>query len=195
MTEYSVIYADPPWHFKTWSAKGRGRTADAWYDLMTLDELREFDAGRFAAPDCVLLMWAIDPMLPQALSLIEAWGFKFKTVGFYWVKLTRRGTPFMGLGHWTRNNPEQCLLATRGHPHRRSAAVRKLITSPLREHSRKPDEAYERIEQLVAGPYLELFGRNERPGWACLGNEKQAFANGARPRRRWHADAREMRKP
>lgn len=171
MSNYGVIYADPPWHFRTWSAKGRGRCADAWYDVMTLDEIRALPVAEYAAKDCVLLLWAIDPMLPHALSVIAAWGFEFKTVGFYWVKQNRDGSPFMGLGRWTRMNPEQCLLATRGRPRRLSAAVRKLISSPRREHSRKPDEVYERIETLVAGPYLELFARQERPGWDSWGNE------------------------
>jgi N6-adenosine-specific RNA methylase IME4 len=190
MSQYGVIYADPPLHFKTWSAKGRGRTADAWYDTLTLDELKAFNILQHAAKDCVLLLWAIDPMLTDALDLIAAWGFKYKTVGFYWVKLNRDGSPFTGLGHWTRNNPEQCLLATRGHPHRLNGGVRKLITSPRREHSRKPEEAYERIENLVAGPYLELFARNRRPGWDALGEEVDS---GIIQRRRYHADMRELK--
>ncbi len=71
----------------------------------------------------------------------------------------------MGCGYWTRSGPEQCLLATRGHPSAKSHSVRKLIVSPRREHSRKPDEAYDRIEQLCDGPYLELFARHSREGW------------------------------
>ena len=106
-------------------------------------------------------------------------GLTYKTVGFYWVKLNKgignglsRDWPllaernfFTGLGFWTRANPEVCLLATRGHPKRSAGDVPKLLIAPRREHSRKPDETYERIERLLPGPYLELFARRSRPGW------------------------------
>ena len=84
--------------------------------------------------------------------MIEAWGFSYQTCAFDWIKLTADGEPMMGMGYHTRSNSEPCLLATRGKPHRLSANVRKLIVSPRREHSRKPDEAYERIEGLCEGP-------------------------------------------
>jgi N6-adenosine-specific RNA methylase IME4 len=117
-----------------------------------------------------LLLWATNPMLKSALALIEAWGFTYKTVAFTWTKLNSKviSPPyssedfFMGTGYWTRANPEQCLLATIGKPRRLSKAVRQLIISPRREHSRKPDEAYGRIEDLASGPYLELFARRSR---------------------------------
>jgi len=169
--KYSVIYADPPWHFTTWSARGRGRTADAWYDTMSLADVKALPVAPLAASDCVLLLWAIDPMLHVAFDVIKAWGFTYKTVGFYWVKTNRDGSPFMGLGHWTRMNPEVCLLATRGHPRRLSASVRKLVTTPRRAHSQKPDEVYDSIETLITGPYLELFARRTRPGWDSWGLE------------------------
>ncbi len=182
---YSVVYADPPWHFETWSVRGRGRCADAWYDTMSLDGIKALPVASLAADDCVLLLWAIDPMLHFAFDVIRSWGFTYKTVGFYWVKTNRDGSPFMGLGRWTRMNPEQCLLATRGHPHRQSPKVRKLITSPRREHSRKPDEAYSRTEELLSGPYIELFARERRDGWDSWGDEVDS---GVRVVRRWRAD-------
>jgi N6-adenosine-specific RNA methylase IME4 len=93
---------------------------------------------------------------------------------------------FTGLGFWTRANPEPCLLATRGKPHRSRADVRKLIVSPRREHSRKPDEAYERIEALCEGPYLEMFARSPRAGWDRWGYEADAAETG---QRRWRASS------
>ena len=81
----------------------------------------------------------------------------------------------MGLGYWTRANTEACLLATRGHPKRLRADIRQLIVAPRREHSRKPEAIYERIERLVAGPRLELFARQSRPGWTAWGNESTKF--------------------
>lgn len=206
---YGLVLADPPWHFSTWSARGRDRCPDApatneygydvrgrnnsplrHYATMSFANLLAMPVADLAARDSMLLLWSVDPMLPQALQLGAAWGFTYKTVGFYWAKERRnRGVnnsrphvktrPFpMGTGYWTRANPEQCLLFTRGKPTRLSASVEKLIVSPRREHSRKPDEQYGRIESLVAGPYLELFARNQRPGWDSWGNEVNKFSGG-----------------
>jgi N6-adenosine-specific RNA methylase IME4 len=190
--EYRVIYADPPWTFATYSRKGKGRSAEAYYDCMSLDDIKALPVGAWAAADCVLLLWTTDPLLPTAFDVIRAWGFTYKTVGFYWAKLNKlaaapicRDTDFFtGLGFWTRANPELCLLATRGHPKRLSANVRKLMISPRREHSRKPDEAYERIEALCEGPYLEMFARSERPGWDRWGAQSDLHQIGPR---RWRA--------
>ncbi len=174
MTKYNTIYADPPWTFSTYSPKGLGRSSEAYYDCMSLDEIKSLPVLDFAAPDCVLLLWITDPMLDKAFDVINAWGFTYKTVGFYWAKLNKDRifgyieddhNWAIGTGYWTRACPEQCLLATRGKPHRIHADVRKLIVAPRREHSRKPDEAYERIERLCTGPYLELFARYQRDGW------------------------------
>ncbi len=189
---YKVIYADPPWTFATYSRKGKGRSPEAYYDCMSLADIKALPVAEWAADDCVLLLWATDPLLEKALETVRAWGFTYKTVGFYWAKLKKLDTSFSersfftGLGFWTRANPELCLLATRGKPHRRGANVRKLIVSPRREHSRKPDEAYERIEALCEGPYLEMFARFARPGWDSWGIETEL--PGVR-RRRWRANS------
>ena len=169
---YGVILADPPWTFATYSRKGKGRSAEAHYDCMSLMDIKARPVGDWAAPDCALFLWATDPSLPQALEVMAAWGFVYKTVAFTWAKTTKDGTGFpIGCGYWTRANPEQCLLATSGRPQRLSRAVPQLILAPRREHSRKPDEAYERIEALVPGPYLELFAREQRTGWDSWGSE------------------------
>jgi N6-adenosine-specific RNA methylase IME4 len=190
---YKVIYADPPWTFATYSRKGKGRSPEAYYDCMSLDDIKALPVAEWAAEDCVLLLWTTDPLLEKAFEIIRAWGFAYKTVGFYWAKL-RKPDPlyndrnfFTGLGFWTRANPELCLLATRGKPRRRRADVRKLIVSPRREHSRKPDEAYERIEALCDGPYLEMFARLSRPGWDQWGSAAESSAVGGQ--RRWRADS------
>jgi N6-adenosine-specific RNA methylase IME4 len=189
---YGLIYADPPWTFATYSKKGKGRSAEAHYDCMPLADIKTLPVADWAAADCVLLLWATDPLLDKALEVIRGWGFVYKTVGFYWVKQNRSAPRageapgfFTGLGFWTRANPELCLLATRGHPHRRSRNVKKLIVSPRREHSRKPEEAYARIEALCEGPYLELFARAPRPGWDSWGQERDGFVDGNLPARRW----------
>jgi N6-adenosine-specific RNA methylase IME4 len=177
--KYRVIYADPPWYFRNWSPKGTGRNAVSHYDCLDFNALAALPIADLADKNCTLFLWATDPLLPRAFDLIKAWGFEYKTVGFYWVKLNRAAKHdadyFTGLGYWTRGNPEQCLLATRGKPSRRSKAVRKLIVDRVREHSRKPDAVREQIEALVEGPYLELFARETKPGWDCWGDQMALF--------------------
>ena len=171
-SKYRVIYADPPWTFKSYSNKGDGRNPNQHYDCMSFSDICNLNVSSLADTDCVLLMWCIDPMLPQALQVIESWGFKYKTVGFTWTK-TNKTKPgfFTGLGYWTRGNPEMCLLATKGKPKRLSKSVPQLVVEQRREHSRKPDVMYKHIENLLEGPYIELFARQKTKGWDVWGNE------------------------
>ena len=176
---YRAMLVDPPWAFRTWSAKGTGRSAISHYDTMSFDELAALPVAELAASDCALFLWAYTPLLPRAIELIAAWGFTYKTVAFTWVKTAKSGQGWvLGCGYYTRANPEIILLGTRGRPKVLSHSVRELIVAPRREHSRKPDETRERIEQLVAGPYLELFARNSSPGWDAWGIETGLFDNG-----------------
>ena len=169
---YGVILADPPWSWKSWSKKGEGRSASNHYDLMESSDLRSIPVADCAADDCVLFLWSLSSMLGDALQLLDAWDFAYKTVGFVWVKQNKQSSSlFMGLGYHTRQNAELCLLGTRGKPKRMSGGVHQIIMSPRREHSRKPDEIYTCIEQLYPGPYLEMFSRTSRPGWDAWGNE------------------------
>lgn len=178
---YSAIYADPPWRFATYSAKGKGRSPEAHYDCMSLDDIKALPVADLAAPDCCLFLWVTNPTLPQALDVMAAWGFTYKTVAFCWIK-----PRFMGLGYWTRANAELCLLGTRGKPKRRSASVRMLVESPRLQHSRKPDEVRAGIERLVTGPYVELFARETAPGWATSFSPQAVLLNeGPVSTRRW----------
>jgi N6-adenosine-specific RNA methylase IME4 len=150
---------------------------------MKEEELNALPVGDLAADDCVLFLWTCWPVLPWSLRTIEAWGFTYKTCGFAWVKAHAKQIdmfrddiePHMTLGYWTRSNSEVCLLATKGNPKRRATDVRQAIIEPRREHSRKPDCVPSRIERLVAGPYLELFARTQRPGWTVWGNQTDKF--------------------
>lgn len=192
---YGAILADPPWSFLTRSDKGKDRSPEQHYDCMTLDEIKALPVAEIAAKDCVLFLWTIDTHVPMALDVIRAWGFTYKTRAFVWAKLNKGGGEmpaaedkawFKGMGFWSRanpedcllafNGPEDCLLATTGQPRRESASVRRLLIAERREHSRKPDETYERIEALVPGPYVELFSRSHRAGWDAMGNEKGKFS-------------------
>lgn len=182
---YGAILADPPWHFYNRSPKGEGRNATRHYRTMTVADLAALPVPFLAADDCALFLWVTDPLLPVGLEIMRAWGFAYKTVAFHWVK-TRQDSMFyverdlpMGLGYWTRANPELCLLGTHGRPKRRDMGVRRLVMYPRREHSRKPDSIYAGIERLVAGPYVELFARatNTRPQWTSWGNEVGKFTD------------------
>lgn len=173
--KFAVIYADPPWKFKAYSGKGKQRSADRRYDTQSLDKIKAMPIEKLAAKDCALLMWAVLPEFPGALEVIKAWGFEYKTVAFVWIKQNRSGKGlFWGMGYWTRANAEVCLLATRGKPRRRAKGVHQVVMSPVRDHSRKPDEVRTRIQQLLSGPYIELFARGKaRPGWTAWGNEAE----------------------
>ena len=147
---------------------------------MSLPEIQALPIQDIADDNCALFLWATDPLLPQAIDLIQKWGFNYKTVAFYWCKLNRSSPLewwgerdfFTGMGYWTRANPEICLLGTRGKPVRKSASVRRLVVAPRREHSRKPDVVADRIVDLMGDvPRVELFARASRPGWAVWGNE------------------------
>jgi N6-adenosine-specific RNA methylase IME4 len=195
--KYQAILSDPPWRFATHSAKGKGRSAEAHYDCMSYSDIIMVPVNQWAADNCILFLWTTHPMLPQALGVMNAWGFEYKTVGFTWVKGRMKTNwdapddlrPFdrllfpIGTGYWTRANPELCLLGTRGKPKRQSKAVRELIVSPRREHSRKPDEIYERIEALCEGPYLEMSARFPRDGWDSFGPQ------GGVEKRRWKSNS------
>lgn len=126
-----------------------------------------------AASDSVLFLWVTFPQLPEALKLINAWGFQYKTIAFLWLKKNRKADSwFYGLGFWTRGNAEVCLLATRGHPKRQSASVHQFIVSPIEGHSKKPDETRDKIVSLMGDvPRVELFARQVTPGWDVWGNE------------------------
>lgn len=176
---YRVIYADPPWDFKTYSEKGRDRCPDArHYETMNLDDIKAIPVGDVISSDALLFIWTTAPHLPKAFEVAAAWGFpEYKTMGFTWMKHSKADNtkPIMIGGYWTRGNAEFCLLFGTGkdqpNPERKSASVREAIWEARREHSRKPDCVYERIMELVDGPYLELFSRTNWPGWDTWGLE------------------------
>lgn len=178
---FAAVLADPPWPFASWSHKGQGRSGEAHYSTMSHADMEALPVASVAAPDAVLFIWIVQTQIPEAVQLVQAWGFTLKSLAFVWVK--GAALPMfpddvvtqMGMGKWTRAETEQCWLATRGSPKRLAANVRQVMDDRRREHSRKPDCVHERIERLVAGPYLELFARSTRPGWTMWGNETTKF--------------------
>lgn len=175
--QYRVILADPPWQYHAHHAVKPGqRVAEMHYRTVSSASLLMLPVADMAAKDAALFLWATMPCLPEAMTLMEAWGFTYKTAAFAWVKVRIDGQPIRnGLGHYTRSNAELCLLGLRGKPKRKARDVSQIILSRRRQHSRKPDEQYERIMRLFDGPYLEMFSRQQWPGWDTYGNQTDRF--------------------
>lgn len=186
---YSLIYADPAWSFKAWSHRGDGKGASQHYGCASVADICALPVKDITAKDAVLFMWVVQPMLPEALEVIKAWGFTYKTVGYVWVKIKGgQGRLFYagedvrkGLGYHTRAGCEQCWIATKGAGYSRlSRGEAQVVFSPLREHSRKPDEIRESIERLAGDvPRLEMFARAQTRGWDTWGNETEKFNDAA----------------
>lgn len=173
--KYDFIMADPPWHFRQFSAKGYRKNAGNHYGLMSMDAIKEMRVADLCRPDAILWLWATNPMLPQAFSVLEAWGFQFKTAG-HWVKRTRHGKLAFGTGYVLRSAGEPFLIGTIGKP-KAARNVRSVVEAKVREHSRKPDEAYAAAEAMMphALSRLDMFSREERPGWDAFGDEVGAM--------------------
>jgi len=202
---FDLIMADPPWSFANYSARGEGKNPKAQYDCMDLAAIKAMPVEALAANDCLLWLWAVNPMLPQALEVMAAWGFEFATAGT-WVKRTVHGKDAFGTGYVLRSSSEPFLIGRRGRP-TTTRATRSTVASYLgddgaraaadadeargrfdggvgtvtveavaREHSRKPDEAFKAAEALMpAARRIELFSRQRRPGWCAWGNEIEKF--------------------
>lgn len=171
-----VILADCPWRYSTWSTKGEGKSPQRHYPCMSTDELCALPVGDLAAKDCVLLLWATWPKIFDAERVIKAWGFKYSGLGWEWLKYNSETKKYaFGGGYGTRKNLEPCLLARRGTPILKTRSERDFIIAPRREHSRKPDEQFAKIERMYNGPYVELFARSQREGWIVAGNETNKF--------------------
>lgn len=173
MKKYSIIYADPPWKYKVYSPKGLGRSAESHYPTMDTEAICSLPVQELAEKDCALFLWVTLPCLLDGLSVLKAWGFTYKTIAFVWVKQNRKSDSlFWRMGHWTRSNCEFCILATKGHPKRVSAGVHQVIMSHIEEHSKKPQEARDRIVLLMGDvSRIELFARQKTDGWDVWGNE------------------------
>lgn len=171
--KYKIIYADPPWEYDDKALAG-DRGACCKYDVMDIEQIKSLPIGSIADEDCILFLWATFPKIQEALDVIKAWGFQFKTKAFTWVKKNKNGTIFMGMGRWTRANDEVCLLAVKGSPKRLDAGISSIIMSDIQDHSEKPDEARQRIIRLVGDlPRIELFARTKIHGWDTWGNDKK----------------------
>jgi len=173
--KFATILADPPWRF----ANRTGKMAPehrrlSRYGTMTVDEIAAMPVGRVAATTAHLYLWVPNALLPEGLRVMEAWGFQYKT-NVVWHKLRKDGgSDGRGVGFYFRNVTEMILFGVRGKNARTLAPGRRQVNyvgTRKREHSRKPDEQYAIIEACSPGPYLELFARGTRHGWATWGDE------------------------
>ncbi len=192
---FGAVVADPPWHFRARTALQVGnwtsrRDAEKHYQVMGIEDIAALPVRELVAPDAHLFLWITGPLLVEGkhIEIMKAWGFRPSAMAFTWIKLRRRHDPaqfrfvataegdlHVGLGLTTRKNAEYCVLGRRGNAHRNAKDVREVILAPVREHSRKPDEAAARVERYCDGPYLELFARTRRPGWSAWGLEVGKF--------------------
>ena len=169
--KYDVIYADPPWRYQDKKCNG---ACAFHYDTMKIRDIKDLPVKELAAKDCVIFMWITYPMLKEGIELMEAWGFKYKTIGFQWIKLNKSGKgKFFGLGRWTRGNTEACFIGVRGKPSRKSNKVSQIIEEVIGPHSQKPEVVRDKIRELMGAElnYIELFARQHSEGWDCWGNE------------------------
>ena len=177
--KYDIIYADPPWHYaarRTGTAFGGGVTDK--YPTMTVEEICALPVSEWANNNSVLLIWTTMPYLMRTQEVIEAWGFRYVTCAFTWIKTNpQAGTIFKGVGNYTKSNAELCLLAKRGSGVPRAHRdVAQVILEARREHSRKPDRVRGDIVRLFGDrPRLEMFARTSAEGWAVWGNETDKF--------------------
>ncbi len=176
--KYSLVMADNPWKFDTWSDKGKGRSPDAHYETMSMDELRSWRVADICTRDAFLWFWATAPMLDEQIGLLKAWGFRYVTMGF-WGKITQSSPmrPHMGGGYVLRECGEPFLIGKIGNPPVLDRGIRSLMLSPRRDHSRKPDCAYAAAARLVPEDTfkLDMFSRQIRPGWDQMGFEYDKF--------------------
>ena len=185
MKKYNIIYADPPWAYRdkrsyppgayTKNPKKFGGVEDH-YPTMKIEDICNLPVQSICHNNAALFLWVTFPNLPEGLRVMEAWGFKYKTLGFSWIKTNKRsGTPFFGIGYYTKSNCEVCLLGIKGRMKPISNKVSSVIISPRREHSRKPDEVREKIVELFGDlPRIELFARQSHTGWDVWGNEVES---------------------
>lgn len=184
MKRYNIVYADPPWHYKKGVHDGVYQDGDRdirsvrqHYSTMSKDDLENLPINQISDKDCILFMWVTDSHLDQGIDLMKKWGFKYKTIGFVWVKKTKNNKLCANVGAWTMKNTEICLIGTKGQmsKYKKKRNVFQLIEAERTIHSKKPDEARDRIVEIFGDiPRIELFARQKVDGWDVWGNEVES---------------------
>jgi N6-adenosine-specific RNA methylase IME4 len=176
--KYQIILADPPWNYDNINANGGIREH---YNTMKDEDILNFPINDYAdEKQCCLLLWCTSPRLPLAIKTIESWGFKYKTVLFTWLKLNKKDCIIPGNGYYTRPSCEFVILGIKGKSMmkwKQSCRVPQVILAQRREHSRKPEQIFDKIDEFFIPGLrkIELFARQKRNGWDCWGNETEKF--------------------
>ena len=175
---YQIVYADPPWQYGD-KLQHHGGSADSHYDTMPIEDICNLQINGKPVKDitdenCFLFLWGTWAFLPEALRVIESWGFTYKTSAFVWLKTYTSGKDVFGMGNYTRGNTEYVLLGVKGKPKRNSKFVSQIIKTTIKEHSKKPDIVRSKIIQLCGDlPRLEIFARTKIHGWDTFGNDEK----------------------
>lgn len=185
MKKYNVIYADPAWEYGSKELYGdktngsdkrdnRFRSIDRIYPTMSIQQIKSLPIKEITDTNCACFMWVTDSHLKQGIEVMEAWGFKYKTVAFVWLKKTSTGKTVLNFAPHTLKSTEICLLGIKGSMknYKKCNNIRQLIEAERKEHSRKPNEARIRIKNLYPdAEMIELFAREKHEGWDVWGNE------------------------
>ena len=168
--KYNIIYADPPWSYKNMG--NIQNNVLNHYSVMSKKEICALPIQNICEDDCFLFLWATFPKIQEALDVIKAWGFEYKTIGFNWWKINKDGSPVFGVGWYTKSNGEICLIGTKGKPKKESNKISQVIIAQRTKHSEKPGIVREKIVSFCGDlPRIELFARQTTKGWDCWGNE------------------------
>ena len=168
--KYQILLADPPWSYNDQGCHG---TMANHYKGMKIEDICKLPVKEIADENCILFLWATFPKIQEALDVIKAWGFEYKTIGFNWVKTNPvNGKPFFGVGWYTKSNAEVCLIGVKGKSPKVSNSVSSVIIEPRGKHSKKPDSVRNKIVEFCGDiPRIELFARDKKEGWDIWGNE------------------------
>lgn len=171
--KYKIIYADPPWPYQDKALAGN-RGAECKYDVMDIEDICNLPVNTITDDNCFLFLWVTEPLFEEGLQVLKSWGFEYKNFAFVWIKKTSEGKDFVGMGHYTRANPEYVLLGVKGKVTVLDHSVRKLIYSKVRKHSQKPDVTRDKILKLCGDlPRIELFARTIIHNWDTFGNDEK----------------------
>ena len=170
--KYQIIYCDPAWDYRD-KAKAGKRGSSFKYDVMTVQDIMRLPVWNIADNNCVLFMWATAPLMQDALDVIKAWDFTYKTFAFVWTKRQKTSSKYaVGMGNYSKSNAEYVLVATRGHPKVINDTVKQIIDTPRRKHSQKPDRVRTDIVKMYGDiSRIELFARTKVFGWSVWGND------------------------
>ena len=172
--KYNIILADPAWEYSnSGSTKNSRGNAKQFYKTMPINEIKNLQVEKIADDNCWLFLWTTYPQIQNGLDVLRAWGFEYKTVAFTWIKKTVNMKDFVGMGFYTRANPEIVLLGLKGKVHPINKTVRNIIYSQIQEHSKKPNIVRDKIVKLCGDlPRIELFARQKIPKWDAWGDSE-----------------------